>query len=93
MTKYYFVAYTKDIQGIPQPCNDTTKEHPVKWIMDKCHKIPKYLYNLIFYKEITWKEYIIFHPEESNEICENCAGRNHPAGEYCEGCPLKKYRK
>jgi len=61
--EYYFVAYTKDIQGIPHICNDTIKEHPVKWIMRRCKKNPKALYNLAFYKKITLEEYLIFHPE------------------------------
>ena len=26
------------------------------------------------------------------EHCENCVGRNHPAGDYCEGCYYRKYR-
>ena len=62
--KYYFVAYTKNIQGIPHFCNDTIKEPPVQWIMEKCKKVQTNFYNLVFYKEITLEEYVIFHPED-----------------------------
>lgn len=27
------------------------------------------------------------------EICENCVGRKYPAGDYCQGCKLRKWRK
>lgn len=92
MTKYYFVAYTKVIQGIPHFCNDTVKEHPVRWIMEKCKRAQKFVYNLIFYKEITNMEYFVFHPEQKQEYCENCVGRKYPAGDYCQGCKLREYR-
>jgi len=31
--------------------------------------------------------------EENKKICEECAGRGYPASDYCEGCPLRKYRE
>ncbi|KKN57624.1 hypothetical protein LCGC14_0559960 [marine sediment metagenome] len=62
--KYYFVSYVKNIQETPHFCNDTIKEHPVQWIMEKCKKAQMNFYNLVFYKEITLEEYVIFHPEE-----------------------------
>ena len=25
--------------------------------------------------------------------CEECPGRRYPAGDYCEGCQLRQYRR
>ena len=30
---------------------------------------------------------------EDNHPCGNCAGRNHPIGDYCDGCKLKEERR
>ena len=29
----------------------------------------------------------------NQKLCDECDGRNHPAGEYCQGCNLREYRK
>jgi len=67
---YYFVVYVKGMPGSYSFCNDTIKGSPVMWVMHKCNKSPESLYNLIFYKEITLDEYIIFHPEELGKDLE-----------------------
>jgi len=31
--------------------------------------------------------------KQNQKLCDECIGQNHPAGDYCQECNLREYRK
>jgi hypothetical protein len=65
---------------------NATKEEIGEWVIKWAERnFPKQIAE----KEIEkYREY-----NRKKKECDECAGNNHPMGDYCSGCEMKEYRR